>query len=151
LRSAARHVLAAAREHVGDAAVTAGDGAADWTVEIDRGRAVATHGAPADPTTAVHASLEILRDVVAGTRSGIEAFLAGDLTLRGNVALALELDGLFPGDRADHTRTITRSVVPPGSRRSSSSPGRSTLHRWSWCTASVRRTPRCCPDLGAVS
>ncbi len=92
---------------------TAG-GLANWTVEIDHGRAVATRGTPANPTTTVHASLTVLRDVVAGTRSGIEAFLAGDLTLRGNIALALEFDGLFPGDRADHTRTITRSVVAAG-------------------------------------
>ncbi|HYU02605.1 MAG TPA: alpha/beta fold hydrolase [Jatrophihabitantaceae bacterium] len=92
---------------------TAG-GMANWTVKIDRGRAVAIPGAPADPTTTVHAPLTVLNDVVAGTRSGIEAFLAGDLTLRGNLALALQLDGLFPGDRADHARTVTRSVVAAG-------------------------------------
>ena len=42
----------------------------------------------------------MLNDVVAGRRSGIEAFLAGELTVRGNLALALQLDGLFPGDAA---------------------------------------------------
>jgi pimeloyl-ACP methyl ester carboxylesterase len=93
--------------------LTAG-GTANWTVEIDRGRGVAARGAPANPTTTVHASLSVLGDVVAGTRGGIEAFLAGDLTLRGNLALALQLDGLFPGDRADDTRTTTRSVVAAG-------------------------------------
>jgi pimeloyl-ACP methyl ester carboxylesterase len=62
----------------------------------------------------VQARLGVLDDVVAGTRGGIEAFLAGDLTLRGNLALALRLDGLFPGDRADDTRTTTMSVVAAG-------------------------------------
>ncbi|MGH3463046.1 MAG: hypothetical protein ACRDP9_16420, partial [Kribbellaceae bacterium] len=49
--------------------LTAG-GPANWTVEIDHGRAVASCGAPANPTTTVHASLSVLDDVVAGTRGG---------------------------------------------------------------------------------
>jgi pimeloyl-ACP methyl ester carboxylesterase len=89
-------------------------GLATWTVEIDNGRATARHGRPANPTTTVRAALPVLTDVVAGARSGIAAFLAGELTVRGNLALALQLDGLFPGDAADVTRTYTRSVHVAG-------------------------------------
>ncbi len=42
---------------------TAG-GMANWTVEIDRGRALAKRGGPANPTTTVRAPLRVLDDVV---------------------------------------------------------------------------------------
>lgn len=92
---------------------TAG-GPANWTVEIDRGRVTAKRGGPPNPTTSVRASSRVLHDVVSGSRSGIQAFLARELTVRGNLALALQLDGLFPSDTADHTRTLTRATNANG-------------------------------------
>jgi pimeloyl-ACP methyl ester carboxylesterase len=92
---------------------TAG-GLANWTVEIEDGRAGARRGLPAHPTTTVRALLPVLHEVVAGRRSGVRAFLDGSLTVRGNLALALELDGLFPGDPDDDARTYTRSVRAGG-------------------------------------
>jgi pimeloyl-ACP methyl ester carboxylesterase/putative sterol carrier protein len=89
-------------------------GLATWTVEIESGRANARRGAPTRPTTSVRAALPVLHEVVTGRRSGVQAFLDGSLTVRGNLALALELDGLFADDTADHVRTYTRTVHAGG-------------------------------------
>jgi pimeloyl-ACP methyl ester carboxylesterase/putative sterol carrier protein len=92
---------------------TAG-GMANWTVEIEDGRASARRGGPPHPTTTVRAALPVLTQVVSGERSGVQAFLDGALTVRGNLALALQLDGLFPGHAHDDTRTNTRTVRAGG-------------------------------------
>jgi pimeloyl-ACP methyl ester carboxylesterase len=92
---------------------TAG-GMANWTVDIDQGRAAARRGGPVHPTTTVRAPLPVLIEVVSGATSGVQAFLGGLLTVRGNLALALQLDGLFPGDAPDDSRTMTRMVRAAG-------------------------------------
>jgi pimeloyl-ACP methyl ester carboxylesterase len=82
---------------------TAGRGA-EWTVRVARGCTSAGPGRPAAPTTTISADMPVLRDVIRGSRDGAEAFLSGDLTVRGNVALALQLDGLFRADGRDPGR-----------------------------------------------
>ncbi len=75
---------------------TVGGGA--WTVSIGGGRGRARRGTTATPTLRVTARPQVLGEVVTAERSGVDAFLAGDLTVRGDLALALQLDGLFAGD-----------------------------------------------------
>lgn len=67
-----------------------------WTVHLSRGRARLVRGAPAGaPSAVVRADAEVLAGVAAGTVSGAEAFLSGRLTVRGDLSMALALDGAF--------------------------------------------------------
>ncbi|CAA9339859.1 MAG: hypothetical protein AVDCRST_MAG07-2293 [uncultured Frankineae bacterium] len=94
-------------------------GAGAWTVTLDRGRAAVRRGAAVRPTLTVRAPAPLLHDVVAGTESGVLAFLDGRLTVRGDLSLGLALDGLFAadGDRAPGLPR-SREVVAMGVRTS---------------------------------
>lgn len=82
-----------------------GDGG-EWTIDIGAGRGRARRGGATRPTLRVTARPQVLADIVQARTSGVNAFLAGDLTVRGDLALALQLDGLFTGD-------VTREVTHP--------------------------------------
>jgi pimeloyl-ACP methyl ester carboxylesterase len=68
------------------------DGPNGWNVEIRQGR-VGLFGARA--RTSVHGEPALLEAVIKGSTSGVEAFLAGKLRVRGNIALALQIEGMF--------------------------------------------------------
>jgi pimeloyl-ACP methyl ester carboxylesterase len=75
------------------ATVVFDSGEAAWTVRID-GRAMALEkGRVPSPTTTITAEPRALVAVLEGSISGVDAFLEGALTVRGNLALTLELDG----------------------------------------------------------
>lgn len=78
-------------------------GSGSWTIDLLAGRGRARRGRAPHPTLTVTASPQVLADIVAARTSGVNAFLAGDLTVRGDLALALQLDGLFTGDAARDT------------------------------------------------
>ena len=69
-----------------------------WTVELDGLRGRARRGGAVDPTVVVRGSPATLAAVVGGQVSGVDAFLDGRVTVRGDLALSLHLDGLFPGE-----------------------------------------------------
>ncbi len=72
------------------------DGGADaCTVDLDRGSVSVHAGALGDPTTRIRGDAATLLAVVSGETSGIEAFLQRRIAVDGNLALSLQLDGLF--------------------------------------------------------
>lgn len=68
-----------------------------WTVHARDGRVTFKVGRVRRPTTTVYADARTLIDVLEGVRSGVSAWLEGDLRMRGNIALALKLEGLLRG------------------------------------------------------
>ncbi|HSP38101.1 MAG TPA: alpha/beta fold hydrolase [Frankiaceae bacterium] len=69
-----------------------------WTLLLNRGSVTLHHGPIDEPTSTISASLPVLRSVIEGIRSGVEAFLDGELSMRGSMALALQMDGLFAAE-----------------------------------------------------
>ena len=70
-------------------------GHSQWTVELDRGRSRVRRGTGPEPTLIIRGTPSVLADVIAGRASGIHAFLDGQVTVRGDLGLSLQLDGLF--------------------------------------------------------
>ena len=102
------------------AAVVLDAGGGDcWTVAVNAGRVNVREGRPRRKIdTVICAPLPVLLDVVAGTRSGVEAFLAGELNIRGNMALALALDGVLAAEPRPARHPRSRMVLANGIRTS---------------------------------
>jgi pimeloyl-ACP methyl ester carboxylesterase len=95
-------------------------GHSQWTVELDRGRGRVRRGASYSPTLVVRGTADVLARVVAGQASGVHAFLEGDITVRGDLGLSLQLDGLFSDDLETRPPEFPRAceVVAMGVRTS---------------------------------
>lgn len=66
-----------------------------WTVELDGARGRVRRGRTPDPTLTVRGSADTLADIVSGRVSGVTAFLDGRVVVRGDLALSLQMDGMF--------------------------------------------------------
>lgn len=93
----------------------AGDDGA-WSIDVREGVASLARGRLVRPHVTVQGPRDVLVDILAGRRGGIETFLAGQISLRGNVALALELDDLFPLPNRDATALRCHRVDALGVR-----------------------------------
>jgi pimeloyl-ACP methyl ester carboxylesterase len=91
-------------------------GHSQWTVELDRGRSRVRRGATLTPTLVVRGEPDVLEGVISGRLSGIQAFLDGDVTIRGDLGLSLELDGMLADDSTPshfpRARRVTAMGVP---------------------------------------
>jgi pimeloyl-ACP methyl ester carboxylesterase len=67
-----------------------------WTVDIREGEAKLARGRKAGASATIYSDPQTLFEVLEGRLAGVQAFLEGRLSMRGNIALALELDDLLP-------------------------------------------------------
>jgi pimeloyl-ACP methyl ester carboxylesterase len=79
-----------------------------WSVHLDQGRVRLTRGAAAKPRATVTADPATLASVLDGRLSGVEAFLSHGLTVRGDLALALQMDGAFDVGIRPATHPVAR-------------------------------------------
>lgn len=84
-----------------------------WTVRFDLGRVRLHRGKVGRPRATVNADPSVLAMVLEGRISGIEAFLDHGLTVRGDLAFALQMDGAFDvGERpVNHPTSKTAQTM----------------------------------------
>ncbi|MFO0616947.1 MAG: alpha/beta fold hydrolase [Polyangiaceae bacterium] len=87
-----------------------------WTVRFQRGRTTLQRGRVGGAASTIHADPRTMLDVIEGRTSGAEAFLSSRLSLRGNLALPLELDDLLHGNARDARAPRVRRVLAAGVR-----------------------------------
>lgn len=127
------------------AAVVLDDGTgAGWTVRIDGGGLSVSDGRARDAETTITSDPLTLVGIVRGKRSGLEAFLRGRLRVRGNLSLALTLDGLFdrrtrPSERA-RARRVTANGIDTFYLEAGSGPPVVVLHGLGATNASMLPT-----------
>ena len=97
-----------------------------YTVRLRDGRVEPQTGLPDDPTVRIVTDPETLASVVAGERSGVQAFLQGHLRVRGNLALALRLDSVFGNGKRPSRWPRFNTVRAAGLRTSYLEAGRGT-------------------------
>ena len=90
-----------------------------WTVDLARGRGSVHRGGASDPTLTVCGTGDALADIVSGRVSGVHAFLDGRVSVRGDLGLALQLDGIFTNlEERPVTHPRAREAVVMGVRTS---------------------------------
>jgi pimeloyl-ACP methyl ester carboxylesterase len=96
-----------------DVVLDAGE-AGSCTIVLWDGRVSAHPGRTASPVTRIAGDLETLVAVVEGRLSGVEAFLDDRILVSGNLALSLQLEGLFEAPDHHLGRSIRAGVVDVG-------------------------------------
>lgn len=74
--------------------VGAGEG---WTFHADHGDLMLSHGVDDTANARIMTDAKTMVEILRGQRSGIEAFVSGDLRVRGDLALSLRMSGTLPG------------------------------------------------------
>jgi pimeloyl-ACP methyl ester carboxylesterase len=66
-----------------------------WTIRLAGGHMEVEPGEPEVPDARILTDVDTLESIVRGKRAGVEAFLEGDLRVRGNLALSLRMDSML--------------------------------------------------------
>ncbi|MEX2554615.1 MAG: alpha/beta fold hydrolase [Actinomycetota bacterium] len=95
-----------------------------WTLRVQEGRLTVGIGGTDRPDAVISSDAQTLVDVNTGLITGAEAFLAGRVTVRGNLGLALRLESMFepiiprppeaPTDRAVIAGGLPVSILEAG-------------------------------------
>jgi pimeloyl-ACP methyl ester carboxylesterase len=85
-----------------------------WTVDLRRGDSRLSRGRSRGAASTIYADAPTMKAVLEGKLAGVQAFLDGRLFLRGNIALALELDDLLPPATRDPRAPRCHRVVADG-------------------------------------
>lgn len=93
-----------------------GGAAGVWTIDLRKGQARLSAGRKRRVDSTIYADPDTLTAVLEGRLTGVQAFLEGRLLLRGNIALALELDDLFPPPSRDPRAPRCHRVMADGVR-----------------------------------
>ena len=72
-----------------------GDNGGQWYVKLADGQAEVAKGEAEDPSLTMSATDENWQKIVSGELSGQTAFLTGRLKIRGDMSLAMKLQGVF--------------------------------------------------------
>ena len=73
---------------------------AGWTFHVDDGELRLAHGAAAGADARITTDPDTMVALLRGERSGVEAFISGDVRVRGDLALTRRLSGALPGASA---------------------------------------------------
>lgn len=89
-----------------------------WTVRLNRGRVRLVRGRDRHARAVISADPSTLAAVLDGRLSGVEAYLDHGLTVRGDLALALQMDGAFDVGERPVTHPVIKTVDVLGVRSS---------------------------------
>lgn len=137
--------LADTSPFAGDArtAVVFDTGATAWSIVAERGQMHLLTGRTPAADATVRADAATLAAVVEGTLPGAWAFLDGRLTIRGNLALAMRLDGSAAADRppdAPRARTVRAGGIDTFTLEAGAGPPVVLLHGLGATNASMLPT-----------
>lgn len=101
VRARARAETKPPLDHVQARVVLDAGGDVAVTLLLFDGAVAVRAGRHPEPTTTIVGDLDVLLAISEGRTSGVEAFLDRRIAVDGDLALSLQLDGVFDGDRPD--------------------------------------------------